>query len=470
MTGILIGVAFLAGFGLGAAAVVVCIGLALLLRARGSLSTVAAAIVVVASVGGAVWAQTADAVNPVTFESGGFEGVAQVVDGPYLTQRGLRVVLQGDSTQGQRICAYGAASPRPIAGDTVFLSGSMTMPDDLSDIGRAALQARDCVAQLRVEQFVIVTGGNGIASSLSQFRTDLSDDLMQAAPGDTGALLSGLVTGDDGALSDSASTAFLESGTTHITAISGANFAVLTLLLGVMATGAMRRSLWFILIATGAICLYAAMVGAQPSALRAALLATAVLVGRWIGRIPDLLTLTILLAAAQILIRPNDFSTLAFQLSVAATLALIVVFDGRERLGGTSWPATLLLSVVAAQLATLPILASRIGTVSGVGLVANLIVGPLASLTFPIALVGGLVGRASPRIGDTLLLPAIWLGDVTIATVTWIGRNLPGSVQLGEPVTAANAVLAFVCWGAIVAMSGDLRRMGAHGARIIRDW
>ncbi len=192
---------------------------------------------------------------------------------------------------------YAASSPRPHrSGDRVFISGRVTLPQDLSEIGQAVLRTRDCTVQLQSQNLVIVETGSGIQAQLSRFRTDLSDFLMQAAPGDTGALLSGLVTGDDGALSDEASNAFLNSGTTHITAISGANFAVLTLLLGAMATGAMRRSLWFIGMATGVIWLYAAMVGMQPSALRAALLASAVLIGRWLGRRPDLLTLTLLLA------------------------------------------------------------------------------------------------------------------------------------------------------------------------------
>lgn len=370
----------------------------------------------------------------------------------------------------QTVCVYAGATPRPHAGDLVYLAGNLTLPHDLPDIGHAALDARDCVAQLRAETLVMVEAGTGIQSRLSRFRTDLSGFLMQVAPGDTGALLSGLVTGDDGGLSDEVRNAFLSTGTTHITAISGANFAVLTLLLGVMATGAMRRSLWFVGVATSAIWLFALMVGLQPSALRAALLATAVLVGRWLGRTPDLLTLTLLLASMQILFRPHDFGTLAFQLSIAATIALIVVFDGAERIGNRSRPAALLLCVVAAQLATLPVLATRVGTMSGAGLLANLAIGPLASAAFPLALIGGLVGQLSRWIGEVALVPAVLMGDVMIDIVTWIDVRLPGTIQLGAPVPGAMFMLAVVCWTAILAMSGDLRRMCRHGWTLIRTW
>jgi competence protein ComEC len=307
-------------------------------------------------------------------------------------------------------------------------------------------------------------------ATISRLRVDLSEFLMQSAPGDTGALLSGLVTGEDGGLSESAGSAFLATGTTHITAISGANFATLTLLLGVLATGAMRRNIAFVIGASVVIWLFAVMVGLQPSALRAALLATAVLLGRCVGRRPDLLTLTVLLASLQVAIRPHDFHTLAFQLSVAATLALIVVFDGSERIDSRAWGATLGLSVLAAQLATIPILAWRIGTLSVTGLFANLIVGPLAGLAFPIALIGALAGRLSPTLGELLVLPAAWLCRGIIVFVEWIDRTAPGSVQLGQPALAAGCVVTLACGAGVVLLSGDLRRLTRHGFSIVRSW
>ena len=49
----------------------------------------------------------------------------------------------------------------------------------------------------------------------------------QAAPGDAGVLLSGFVTGDDRALTAARRDAFLRTSTVHLTAVSGANLALL---------------------------------------------------------------------------------------------------------------------------------------------------------------------------------------------------------------------------------------------------
>lgn len=470
MTGLAIGSSFLISFGLGFGAFIAVFGFTLLMRLRGAVGPVSTTAIVIASLAGAIWAQSSSPTPTTDLMTGGFEGVVRVAEGPFLTASGQRFVGYGRSTREERVCIYAGPTPKLHRGDRIFLSGRLIAPVDLAEIGNAALRARNCSAQLNAETMVVVEPGHGLVSALSRVRVNMSAFLMQAAPGDAGALLSGLVTGDDGGLSGGARDAFLASGTIHITAISGANFSVLILLLGVMATGAMKRSLWFVGAATSAVWLFAIMVGLQPSALRAALLATAALLGRWLGRAPDLLTLTVLLAAIQISFRPHDFWTLGFQLSIAATVALIVVFDGSERFGARSAGASLALSVVAAQLATLPILAATIGTLNGIGLFANLLIGPLASLVFPIALVGASIGFAAPWIGEMVLLPAIWLSGLMVDIVELADRYLPGAVQLGRPVPAAIAVLTVACWSTIFALSGDLRRMGRHAVSLVRNW
>jgi len=468
--GLALGIAFLSGFGLGATALVFWLGLGSLALARRGLSIGVVVAIAVATITGAAWARTAISRSEAAFTADAFEGVILISDGPFLTRSGQRVLARPERFPSALLCAYASADPRPLPGDRVFVSGRITGLEDLSQLGVAAARTKGCTAQLRIESMQIVTRGRGIRSRIARERVALSDWLMRIAPGDTGALLSGLVTGDDGGLSQGANQAFLTSGTTHITAISGANFATFTLLLGVLATGAMRRNVLFVTGASLVIWLYALMVGLEPSAFRAALLATAVLIGRWIGRRPDLLTLTVLLAAVQIMIRPTDFSTLAFQLSLAATVALIIVFDGAERTSSRSRLANLGLTVLAAQLATIPILAWSLGTMTGIGLLANLVVGPLAGLAFPIALVGSLAGRVVPIVGDVIAFPAIWICRLMLVFVEWSDRRLPGIVQLGEPTPAAMLTISLVCWLTIFWMSGDLRRLVRHGMTIVRSW
>jgi ComEC/Rec2-related protein len=468
--GLALGIAFLTGFGLGPAAVVVWLGVGLVVLTRHSITLVAFLAILVLVSTGAVYGVRQDAGNPTSATPGSFEGTIKIADGPYLTRSGQRFLAHVETMPDLAICAYAESTPRAFTGDLMFASGQIAGKSDLSAIGQAAAGARGCDAQLSIDSMVLVEAGHGFGASTARFRVDLSRFLMRSAPGDTGALLSGLITGDDGGLSKRANDAFLSTGTTHITAISGANFTIIILLLGVLATGAMRRNAVYLVTAVMVIWLYALMVGLQPSALRAALLATAVLLGRWMGRRPDLLTLTVLLAAVQIAVRPHDFHTLAFQLSIAATVALILVFGVGEQESSRLWPASLILAVIAAQLATIPILAWKIGTLSLTGLFANLIVGPAAEVVFPIALFGALLGQINSTLGEMVLLPAEWICQAIVAFVERVDSHAPGSVQLGTPTVAAIAVLCAVCWVGIALMSQDLRRTTRHGLSAIKSW
>ena len=141
--------------------------------------------------------------------------------------------------------------------------------------------------------------------------------------------MTGLLIGDDSALTYESQEAFLVTGTTHITAVSGANFAILVTLASMLAgTAGVRRKWSWILVVAAAIWTYAILVGLPPSAVRAALMASLALLAARFGRIPDFLTLLMVSVMAQLFARPDDLHTLSFQLSVCATLALILVFSG----------------------------------------------------------------------------------------------------------------------------------------------
>ena len=151
-------------------------------------------------------------------------------------------------------------------------------------------------------------------------------------------------------------------------------------------------------------------------------------------------------------------------------MALILVFSAGTQELEQSWAKSLVLAVIAAQLATIPILAWTIGTLSLTGLVANLIVGPAAGVAFPIALTGAFIGQVSPTFGVLVLLPAEWLCQGTVAFVEWVDRYAPGSVQLGSPTVAAIAVLCTFCWIGICLMSSDARRTARYGLAALKSW
>ena len=107
---------------------------------------------------------------------------------------------------------------------------------------------------------------------------------VEPLPGDGRELLTGLAIGDDRQVSDELTEAMTTTGLTHLTAVSGANCAVVvgTVVLVGGALGASRRVRLICGLVT--LVLFVVLVTPEPSVLRAATMATIVLVATLLGR------------------------------------------------------------------------------------------------------------------------------------------------------------------------------------------
>ncbi|MFJ4225387.1 ComEC/Rec2 family competence protein [Microbacterium sp. NPDC089695] len=273
-------------------------------------------------------------------------------------------------------------------------------------------------------------------------------------------LLPGLAVGDTRAVSTELNDAMRTSGLSHLTAVSGANCAIvvgavfwLTGLCG--ATRGFR-------IALAAIALvgFVVLVTPEPSVIRAAVMAgvamTAVLVGR-----PSAGAGMLALSATGILIAdPWLAATAGFALSVAASGALILLAPALARGLGRWMPASLALAIavpIAAQLACGPIIALFAEQQSLIGVAANLLAAPAA----PIATVIGLLACLSapvPPLAD-LLAASAWLPAAWIAMTAEVSARLPFAEVLVPPGLLTAALVAVVSAAVAVVLGGGLRRM-----------
>ena len=145
-------------------------------------------------------------------------------------------------------------------------------------------------------------------------------------PNPESALLNGILIGDASALPQYVQDAFRRTGASHIIAISGYNVAVIVgAVLALLRRLVLPRKVAPVLIAL--LWLYALFVGASASVVRAVLMTTVALAGQLFWRRG--VTLNTLCAAAFILLAadPGYLFDIGFQLSVAATLGLVVFAD-----------------------------------------------------------------------------------------------------------------------------------------------
>lgn len=402
-------------------------------------------------------------------------GSAAVLDHPDLTRATIVSVpvtgvksqqfIVESRTQGTdgeaapvRTCVVSGPAPKLRIGDVVRIAAEVEPARDSSARERAYLERRGCLGvafarSVRIEQHAAWTD-----HPLAAARERLGDVLQSLAPGDEGVLLTGLVTGDDAALSAARKAAFKATGTTHLTAVSGSNLALAAGMLttvGVAAFGR-HRVIWQA-VAIAGIWAYALVSGAQSPAVRAAIVATAAICAFRFGRKPDYPTLILLAAGGMVLVDPAQLHAIGFQLSVVSSLALAFVLPGMAGAGWRRAVAGALSATAAAQIATLPLLLAAFGTISLASLPANLLVAPLAAIVMPLAAAAALAGAIWLPVGEAIGIASVFGSRSMLAVVDRLGGGA-ASAAVGSPPIPAAIVIGLTCAALLFVLSEDGRR------------
>jgi competence protein ComEC len=289
------------------------------------------------------------------------------------------------------------------------------------------------------------------AAIIDAMRDALDRRIRSVLTGDRGAIASALITGKRDAISTPLNDAMFVSGLGHVLSISGYHMAVvagviffvLRALFALMpaTAGQFPVKKWAALAALFAAAFYLVLSGAEVATQRSFIMIAIVLVGVMVDR--PAITLRTLTAAAIIvlLITPEAIVHPSFQMSFAATLALVA---GYER--GLSWMSAaaetpmgmrvalwggraivgLIIVSLLAGFATTLFAAYHFHRLAPYGVIANLLAMPFVSAwTMPMGILGvvlmpfGMDGFAWYLMGFGI--------DWMIAIALWVA-SLPGAV------------------------------------------
>lgn len=301
----------------------------------------------------------------------------------------------------------------------------------------------------------ILTPAQGIFGVAAQVREDFVERAVRL-PEPGAGLLPGLAVGDTRAVTQELDDAMLASGLSHLTAVSGANCAIVVgavfWLVALCGGGRTLR----VVIALSALAAFVVLVTPEPSVIRAAVMAALAMLTVLCGR-PGAGLGVLCLAVSGILIAdPWLSATPGFALSAAATAALIVLAPPLAR-GLARWmpqPVALAIAIpLAAQLVCGPIIALFSTQQSIVAIVANMIADPAA----PIATVIGLLACLAapiPPLAD-LLAACAWLPAAWISTTATVTAALPGAQVAVVAGIGAAAVVALLSTAIAVVLSVD---------------
>ena len=375
-------------------------------------------------------------------------------------------------TAAVTVFGFGRSWAAVVPGSTVVASGLLA-PDQYSVLPAVVVRARG--------DPVLVGQPPWYQRAAATVRGDLVRSATGMTP-DPRGLLPGLVVGDTSGISDRLTADAKITGLTHLLAVSGSHFAVLCGAVLVV----LRRFGQRLAAVGGAVVLAAVviLVGPQPSVLRAAVMAgvatMAMLLGRGRSALPALAaaTVVLLLADPELALAPG------FGLSVLATAALILLAPSwstalRRRGVPAGW-ADLLAMPAAAGVATLPVVAGLSGSVSLVGLPANIAVAPVVPVALVLGVLCAAVGPIWPA-GGRLLAQGIepllsWVATVAHGLARWPAAAVPwpatpGGVTLLAGLTVGGLLalrhrrvrglaLAGICGAAVVLVPAQLVAVG----------
>ena len=250
---------------------------------------------------------------------------------------------------------------------------------------------------------------------------------------DAAALVAGLTIGDDTGLSNPTKDELKVVSLTHLSAVSGTNCAIVlagtALLLGLLP---IRRAIR-LLLSFAVIFAYLALVGPEPSVLRASVMVAAVLAGYLFGRrVPPLDALSLAVIILMIY-EPSLALDYGFALSSLATLGLLVLAPKLVQFLERKiprWLAIVISVSLAAQIACLPVLLMLQPTIPVYSILANVVAEPMVA---PITVIGLLACLVSP------VFPAV-------AVALCQAASMPAQVILFVAHQLANAPSASIAW------------------------
>ncbi|MFI8632101.1 ComEC/Rec2 family competence protein [Microbacterium sp. NPDC077663] len=349
------------------------------------------------------------------------------------------------------------------------------------------------VLVVEASELVVERAPTGPFAVAARLRTGLVA-AVEGLPDPGAGLVPGLAVGDTSAVTDELDQQMKASSLSHLTAVSGANCAlVVGIAFGIAALCGAKRG---VRVAAGLTTLIAfvLLVSPEPSVVRAGAMAAIAMLGLLLGRIGAGVSVLSASVCLLLILDPWLAASLGFALSAVATGSLLL-FAGPLADGLSRWmpsPAALALSVpLAAQLACGPLLVLIEPTVPLVGVLANLLAGPAA----PAATVLGLLACLAlpvPVLAQGLAaiawLPAAWIAGTADlaarlpgASLPWLG-GLPGLVALAATGVAIGAVIAArhprlrraAAWTLaaavlVVAVSGPVRTLFDR-TRVPTDW
>ncbi|MEM0946568.1 MAG: ComEC/Rec2 family competence protein [Pseudomonadota bacterium] len=372
---------------------------------------------------------------------------------PKRTPSRVRVSLHG---------LQGFVTPEP--GLTVILTGHLAPPEGPVEPGgfdfqrQAWFKRLGAVGYTRTPVLALAPAEEGRAGlAVHRLRMRISAAVQNALPGRAGAFAAAITTGDRSGMDAETLEDLRKSNLAHLLAISGLHMGMLTGFVFSAVRYGLALIPWVALhwplhkigavAALGSGAVYLALSGGSVATERAYIMVAVMLAAVLFDRRALTIRAVALAALIVLTLRPEVLAGPGFQMSFAATTALIAVFGALRDTNlwrwhpAFRWVIALVVSSAIAGLATAPVAAAHFNRVPHYGLIANLLSVPLmGAVVMPAAVLAAVLAPLGLGwVGLAIMRPAIeWI----LGVAQWVAA-LDGAVShVASPPPLVLPVLA----------------------------
>jgi competence protein ComEC len=321
-------------------------------------------------------------------------------------------------------------------GDRIAATGQLITPAESDTFSYGDYLARGGVFSIMTDTAVEILSsghGNPLLAALFDLKAQAQIVIARYLPEPNAALLTGILLGNARGIPPEVNDAFSKVGASHIVAISGFNMAIVSgVVMGLLGHFRVTPK-WSALIGMMVLLVYTLLVGANASAVRAAIMCSMLVIGKLIRRktyVPASLAFVALLMSLQ---NPTILWDVGFQLSFFAVLSLALFVDPvqkrMDRLLVRTFPrrtaqlvgdalAEPVVVTLAAQVMTLPLIVLYFGRLSLVSVIVNLLVIPVQAQLLVLGFVAMFTAVVLPALGQVLY----WLDMILLAWTIGVVR------------------------------------------------
>lgn len=236
-------------------------------------------------------------------------------------------------------------------------------------------------------------------------------------------LIPGMVLGDTSLQSVTFTDAMRRSGLTHLTAVSGANFAIISSFLLWLMQFPIKRVRIRLAVTSIALIAFVGLVRPSPSVLRAAAMAAVVIFAKSHRQRSDSIPALGFAIAVVVIADPWQSRDPGFALSVLATAGLLLIAPRIRAPKGIAEP-------VAATLLCAPIIVSLSGYLSITSVIANLLAAPLVAPVTILGFIAALLPPIAPLFIAFAKIPASLITKIAYRAADFPVINLKNAFLL----------------------------------------